>query len=131
MSKLFTGYEYWVYRFPQWKSSYKEFEYWNKVPANEKVTRLRLRMIRIILTAACLRYEKAGLWMVRLSGEGQLLYAYLLFGGRGAPGRDLYTRRTPDDSTLALITADQRGVPFKGQDPNAANLRRFRTFPEA
>ena len=122
MSKLFTGYEYWVYPIPQWKSSYKEVEYWS--PANEKVTTPtitddqnhpeRPRVCGI---------EKGG----PLDGTGYPVkvnadYTHICYSvDGGVSWTDLYTSGTPDDSTLALISADQRGVPYyKGKTPIGA-----------
>ncbi len=53
-------------------------------------------------------------WPVKVNAD----YTHICYSvDGGATWTDLYTSGTPDDSTLALISADQRGVPYKNGVP--------------
>ena len=56
-------------------------------------------------------------WPVKANAD----YTHICYSADGETWTDLYKSGTPDDTSLALITADQRGVPYyKGKTPIGA-----------
>lgn len=115
MSKLFTGYEYWVYPIPQWKSSYKTTDYWK--PANEKVT-------TPTITDDPKHPERPRVCDIMMGGlldgtgypvKANADFSYIAYSAdNGATWTAFYGT---DDGTAQPIAADQRGVSYNNGVP--------------